>query len=745
MKWNQIRAALSRMAYPFPLAAAQEARARWEELAPPFLAELERVADGGSTVIDDIAGEWDGLFSFAAFLAAEKRDLRAYAPLVRAGHCAAERAEELFGDDIGEGYGRLLASVCDGDPMPLRALAEDREAGMWCRYAALHAQVVRVVEGHAERDELLAYIEGLCEREAAMLRRQETEVDDDVAEFLTWAADSCCELGPAPLLEKIRGWFAEGLIEPTVTGLDWFEKQAAKPVAECLAEAAGHDGNRYVRDALGEIGSWYCYEKPAPRPPRAERPRPAITPARAMPKVGRNDPCPCGSGKKYKKCCGKEAATTDQGEADSKDGGVGHALDWLRSRHGKAMKNAVATMLDEDLDADEQAALRKVDEEDWQGIEINALEWLLAEGEIHVKGARRRVNELLLAPGGPGFSPAQRRWIEQLGRRPLRLYDVTEVKPGLGIRLCDALDTEAAPVWVEERSGSAGLRVGSLFGARLMEIDGHRELSGAGYPFSRLMNAAVLAALREAAAEPLPHGDDRTREASAIIRRHWIAQYARPMPLPTMVDARSGEPLLFVTDHYRVVDRAALASALATQGDIEATPAGGWVRLLVGDDGVTRQTMAINPGKAADRIEAFYKTQTAADEGRAWFEELAGSAVAFVARALSDPKGLMRNLPPAAAGRKPPAMPDLPPDVIANAIEQALRRSYANWCDEPIPALGDRTPRAAIKTPAGLERVKGLLRSYEAGEKEQAAQQGRREISYDFLWDALGLARGAGS
>ena len=25
---------------------------------------------------------------------------------------------------------------------------------------------------------------------------------------------------------------------------------------------------------------------------------------RESPKVGRNDPCPCGSGKKYKKCCG---------------------------------------------------------------------------------------------------------------------------------------------------------------------------------------------------------------------------------------------------------------------------------------------------------------------------------------------------------------------------------------------------------------------------------------------------------
>jgi preprotein translocase subunit SecA len=26
---------------------------------------------------------------------------------------------------------------------------------------------------------------------------------------------------------------------------------------------------------------------------------------RAGMKVGRNDPCPCGSGKKYKECCGK--------------------------------------------------------------------------------------------------------------------------------------------------------------------------------------------------------------------------------------------------------------------------------------------------------------------------------------------------------------------------------------------------------------------------------------------------------
>lgn len=35
------------------------------------------------------------------------------------------------------------------------------------------------------------------------------------------------------------------------------------------------------------------------------QPKPKPTPVTVGPKVGRNDPCPCGSGKKYKKCCGQ--------------------------------------------------------------------------------------------------------------------------------------------------------------------------------------------------------------------------------------------------------------------------------------------------------------------------------------------------------------------------------------------------------------------------------------------------------
>jgi SEC-C motif-containing protein len=44
-----------------------------------------------------------------------------------------------------------------------------------------------------------------------------------------------------------------------------------------------------------EGGDWYFVSG------NMVRPKPVV---RDAPKVGRNDPCPCGSGKKYKKCCG---------------------------------------------------------------------------------------------------------------------------------------------------------------------------------------------------------------------------------------------------------------------------------------------------------------------------------------------------------------------------------------------------------------------------------------------------------
>lgn len=397
-------------------------------------------------------------------------------------------------------------------------------------------------------------------------------------------------------------------------------------------------------------------------------------------------------------------------------------------------------MLFGDLTDEERASLETQDDETWQQIQLNANEWLLAEATIDVHGKPARVPDLLLGHGGPLFTVEQRQWIARLSERPLRLYDVTDVVPGRQMTLCDVLDTEAPPIMVAERAGSQESLVGSQVGFRIMEVGDHRELSGAAYPFSLLAGPRVVAAMRKAIRK-LGRRADHATELSSIIRRHWLAQYFAAAPIPTIVDAVTGEALLLVTDHYRVEDWEALQQALTAQPDVDGDRETGWNRLERRSDEQTRPVVSINPEKRADRISVFYSTQGYADRGRPWFEAMARDAVQFLSRELSDPKGALADTSTTRRQKPDRPAPHLPPDTMAELIEKAIRQSYVNWPDERIPALGSKTPRQAIKTPAGLERVKGLLRGYEASETRQARREGRRAISYAFLWKSLGIAR----
>ncbi len=472
-------------------------------------------------------------------------------------------------------------------------------------------------------------------------------------------------------------------------------------------------------------------------------------------KTGRNDPCPCGSGKKYKHCCGQPAAPV-AASAESHEGAVERAVAWLVQHHRKAFAVALQNAMDEAVrevfdDEDEaRAALAGSGEALWQNLQINLTEWLLAEGDILVKGEHQRVAGLLLGPRGPLLATGQRAWLEQLARRPLRLYDVTAVAPGVGVTVCDALDTAQPPLVVDERTGSQSMHAGMQVGARVMEVAGRRQFSGAMFPFSTWGGRAVQARLRELEAAPSVHPEDDIFSAGLAIIEGWLAQCLLPAPLPDIIDSYTGEPLLFTTDHYAVRDWDSLAAALDREPEVEGDREAGWDRLLDCDDGNTRSLATISVKPGSQRVSAQYRTTTLAEQGRAWFEALAGDSVKFELREVSDPKGLLSHADgrtaPARVGSATPVGIDtvamgLDPVALADTLETFIKRHYANWADEPIPVLEGRTPRQAMQSASGLERVKGLLRSYEDGEAQQAAQQGRRVISYQFLWDALGLRR----
>jgi len=79
--------------------------------------------------------------------------------------------------------------------------------------------------------------------------------------------------------------------------------QGARPPMQAASgtgsAAPAQGGSRFARAAANRPSQMRRAPKPAP----TKKPE---TVKREDPKVGRNDPCPCGSGKKYKQCCGKD-------------------------------------------------------------------------------------------------------------------------------------------------------------------------------------------------------------------------------------------------------------------------------------------------------------------------------------------------------------------------------------------------------------------------------------------------------
>jgi hypothetical protein len=195
--------------------------------------------------------------------------------------------------------------------------------------------------------------------------------------------------------------------------------------------------------------------------------------------------------------------------------------------------------------------------------------------------------------------------------------------------LIDEFDPQAQPQQVREVSGSRSAKPGMLMGARIMEvaagagIDGHRELSGAIYPFSKLAEAAVLAEARQVLAGSAGlnlHIDNPRDLLELAIARAWLDQWFAPAPLQQIQDASTGDPLLLVTDHYRVLDAAALAACLASQPGVDGDAQQGWNRMTEGDDGAQRSQSTINAAPTASNFSTAPSgwRMSAAPGSKAW-------------------------------------------------------------------------------------------------------------------------------
>lgn len=455
-------------------------------------------------------------------------------------------------------------------------------------------------------------------------------------------------------------------------------------------------------------------------------------------KIGRNDPCPCGSGRKYKHCC-LAADERRERERGACSRAVHRALDWLHEHHRDAMPEALQEGFLGSLSDEDFHALDALPADYQAMVQANLGDWMLFDATIETGAGGRRAIDLVLGPEGPRLTPVQRGHLAECAGRRIRMYEVLESRPGEAILLQDMLEPASEPAWVHERSGSRGLVQWDVLGARVIHVGEHRELSGAVYPIRREDAAGLLADIEEMVRSESAEGDPAL--AATIVTEcivdHWLGDLLRPPPKPGIVDQASGEPVVLITDHYEVRDWDRLAAALAGESDVEGDRDGGWRRKAEQDGTRRRSRASINPGQG-NRVEVFYRTQRAADEGRIWFETLAGDAVRHRTREIIDPTGPAVTRP--AQGRPPPGI-DLPPGEMTAVLQQVTEHTYANWSDEPIPALDGLTPRQAITTEAGARKVADLIKLYENGAARQARDEERPPVDFAFLWRQIGLDR----
>ncbi len=274
-----------------PEAAITWALEHWDQVRPRAELILARYLGD-----DDRSENAESALFFLLHIAAEKADTGLHGRLCLL-LCDPALPELLLGDATTETLPGLLISTYDGDPTAMQAVIAVADADPFARCAALLALTYLTHTGRLTHPWMQAYLEHLF---AAI---QPRETDPVWVDLVTAVA----ALGYTALVPQVEDAFRRGWVDPDVMKLRDFQED----LRDTQADPAG--GEVLIRgqirpftDTIGALQKWEFSETAADREPEdgwltpPDNQTPYVNPMRD---VGRNDPCPCGSGKKYKKCC----------------------------------------------------------------------------------------------------------------------------------------------------------------------------------------------------------------------------------------------------------------------------------------------------------------------------------------------------------------------------------------------------------------------------------------------------------
>ena len=291
-----------------PVEAIRAARAQREIAVPAFLEAIKRYLDD-----DSMPHERDALFLIFHLLG-EWREQKAYRLLAKLLRRSPSELNELLGDAVPETSHRVMAAVFEGDAQPLYDIVTDPRADEFVRGRMCEALAMLAVRDLIPRAELVRFLEACYSG---------LSPQDDCHVWVGWAG-AISMLGLAELEPLVAEAFKRGSIAPYEMDFEDFAKDLRYGIEHPGAPPRYAADNEFTLfgDTIEELSTWAAFDPQSRRDEEDEvedvfeddlqnelsQWSPGLPASNPFKGIGRNDLCPCGSGKKFKKCCLNKAA-----------------------------------------------------------------------------------------------------------------------------------------------------------------------------------------------------------------------------------------------------------------------------------------------------------------------------------------------------------------------------------------------------------------------------------------------------
>lgn len=286
----------------FPRTALEKAISNKEETTQILLSELDQMLETPEIITED---DDYMLHIYAIHLLAQFREKEAFQRIIELVSFSPEQVDFMLGDIITEDLNSILYSTFDGDLTSLKNVIENPMVNIYVRGAALDVYGKLYSDGVVTKEEFINYLRELLYGDNNY--GEGTDLATTIQGVVT-------NKHLFEMIDDIQTLYDEQRIEEGIVGsydsfIDFIYSY------EFDRESVG-----YIDDVIESMYWWPSFEQSEADKLEKEKKREELyaelertnqqeqtaEKVQTTVKVGRNDPCPCGSGKKYKKCCMKK-------------------------------------------------------------------------------------------------------------------------------------------------------------------------------------------------------------------------------------------------------------------------------------------------------------------------------------------------------------------------------------------------------------------------------------------------------